>query len=101
MSRHIEKIHENNAKIRTNEAYIQENKIAIEQLRKSYVPYEVLENTITRYDKIVHRLIAVICGITALLFFCNAIWLYAWEKIDFGDTTITQGGETNSVGGSE
>lgn len=98
MNRHIEK---NKQAIRTNEAFIHANKIAIEELRKSYVPYEVLENTITRYDKIAHRLIMVLCGVVALLFVCNAIWLYAWKQIDFGDTTITQGGEVNHVGGGE
>lgn len=98
MNKHTVKIQDNSAKIRTNENLIEQNKIAIEELRKSYVPYEVLESTIARYDKIVHRLIAVLCGVVALLFICNAVWLYAWEKIDFG-TNITQSGETNQIGG--
>ena len=101
MNKHIEKIHENNAKIRTNEAYIQENKQAIESLKQGYVPVQVVLDTAERYCKIVHRLTGVICLILIALFICNAIWLYAWKQIDFGNVTITQGGEVNHVGGGE
>jgi len=79
--KHIDKIHDNNAKIRANEACIQNNKQAIAELRQNYVP------------------LSVVCLVLMALFVCNAIWLYAWKQIDFGDTTITQGGETNHVGG--
>ena len=93
------KILHNSYGIINNEQKITDNKKAIEELKLKYVPYDVFENAVARYDKIVHRLILIICGIVALLFLCNAIWLYAWKQLDFkNETIITQEGTTNKIG---
>lgn len=90
--------------IKSNAGDIEKNAKAIEELRQSYVPYMVFESAIVRYDKIIHRLIAIIAFIVTLLVVTNAIWVYAWHKQDFGDkatTMITNDGTSSIVGGGE
>lgn len=98
---HEKNIITNKHKIDSNKKDIEANKTAIEDLRKNYIHRKVFEDAVGKFDRIVHRLILVLCGVIALLFITNAAWLYAWEHADFGshETNITQRGETNSIGG--
>lgn len=67
------------------------------------VPYVVHESTVARMERIIKRQwIALIVAI-ALIFGCNAIWLYAWCQYDYSSEEIIyqQDGEgTNIIGDS-
>lgn len=52
------------------------------------VPYVVHESTVARMERIIKRQwIALIVAI-ALIFGCNAIWLYAWCQYDYSSEEI-------------
>lgn len=67
------------------------------------VPYVVHESTVARMERINKRLwIALIVAI-ALIFSCNAIWLYAWCQYDYTSEEIVyqqDGKGTNIIGDS-
>ena len=100
-----QKILDNKQSIKENQKTIQENKTAINELKTNCtskcIPYEVFESAISRYDKIVHRLIIVLGIVIALLFISNAVWIYAWHNADFSKretTVITKDGVSNIIG---
>lgn len=89
--------------IKSNEEAIEINRRAITDLQKGFLPINVFEATLTRYEKIIHRLIILLAGVVALLVITNALWLYAWNGLDKSDTTtvIRQEGTTNTIGGAD
>ena len=99
MKGNTSEILQNKYSIDNNKKCIEDNQKAIDELKRGYVPLCIVEDTAKRYGKIIHGLITIICLMLVSLFICNAIWLYAWKQMDFGNTTITQEGETNKVGG--
>ena len=91
----------NKYNIEANQRSINDNKTAISELKANHVSYEVFKHAVERFDRIVHRLIRVLCLVIALLVICNVVWLYVWGRMDFTnhETNITQEGGTNQIGG--
>lgn len=63
----------------------------MEQEKSATVPYFVFEGTITRYERIIKKLIVALMIAIALIFASNAVWLYAWMQYDYSsDMTTTE-----------
>lgn len=87
--------------VQENTKNIHDNKRAIDEL-KNYT-FNAFESAITRYEKIIHRLIVVVVLSLVMLFISNAVWIYAWKQLDFADSTIINNteGTTSFVGGDK
>ena len=92
-------VQENTQNILHNKRTIDDNKRAIDEL-KNYT-FNAFESAITRYEKIIHRLIVVVVLSLIMLFVSNAVWIYAWKQLDFADNTVINNteGTTSFVGG--
>ena len=65
------------------------------------VPYIVFEGELARQERHIKRLwIALIVAI-AIIFVCNAIWLYVWNQYEYVSESVTvdaENGVANYVG---
>ena len=90
----------NAAHCTANEKNINENKAAIEDLKRNSVPYIAFESAMARTDRVIHRLIVAMILVVLLLVITNVAWLYAWNTYDNDATTvINKDGVSNYIGG--
>lgn len=91
-------VEENKHGIKENRKDIDHNRSNIDDL-KSELRWK-LESSQAVLERIIHRLIAVIIILVALLFISNAVWIYAWNTWDNDATTvINKDGVSNYIGG--
>ena len=91
-------VEENKHGIKENRKDIDHNKSNIDEL-KSELRWKH-ESSQAVLERIIHRLIAIIVVLVALLFISNAIWIYAWNNFDNkASTVINKDGVSNYIGG--
>lgn len=54
------------------------------------VPYIAFEGAQARMERVNNRLFKVIIALIIALVLSNALWLYAWTRYDYEDTTDTE-----------
>lgn len=89
-------VDENKHSIKENRKDIENNKSNIDEL-KSELRWKH-ESSQAVLERIIHRLIAVIIVLVALLFISNAVWIYAWNTWDNDATTVINK-DSNFIGG--
>lgn len=57
---------------------------------KATIPYIAHEGALARMERTTSRLFKVIVALIIALFLSNALWLYAWTRYDYEDTTDTE-----------
>jgi hypothetical protein len=57
---------------------------------KATIPYIAHEGALARMERTTSRLFKVIVVLIIALFLSNALWLYAWTRYDYEDTTDTE-----------
>lgn len=61
------------------------------------IPYIVYEQSETRHERTVRRLIIALVLSIVLIFASNGLWLYYWMQYDYVETTVElDGGEGNA-----
>lgn len=89
-------IEKNKHKINENRKDIENNKSTIDEL-KGELRWRH-ESSQALFERIIHRLIAVIIILIVLLFVSNAVWIYAWNARG-ESTVINKDGVSNYIGG--
>lgn len=54
------------------------------------IPYIAYEGSLARMERTTTRLFKVIIALIIALCLSNALWLYAWTRYDYEDTTDTK-----------
>lgn len=91
-------VEQNKYGIKENRKDIDHNKTNIDEL-KSELRWKH-ESSQAVLERIIHRLIALVVVLVALLFISNAVWIYAWNTWDNPATTvINKDGVSNYIGG--
>lgn len=89
-------VESNKHKIKENRKDIENNKSTIDEL-KSELRWRH-ESQQSSWERIIHRLIAVIIILIVLLFVSNAVWIYSWNARG-ESTVINKDGVSNYIGG--
>lgn len=91
-------IEDNKTRISENRKDIAHNKTNIDELKNELRWRH--ESSQAALERIIHRLIAVIIVLIALLFISNAVWIYSWKAAANEDATvINKDGVSNYIGG--
>jgi hypothetical protein len=90
----------NAAHCKANEKGINENKSAIEELKRNSVPFVAFESAMARYDQVNFRLVIALIITLFFLVLSNVAWLFAWNTWDNDATkVINTDGVSNFING--
>ncbi len=62
------------------------------------IPYYAHESMMTRYERLIKRLIVALLVSVILIFVSNAVWLYCWIQYDYTDTESTESVDVDGSG---
>ena len=66
--------------------------------KMAHIPFVAHEDTLTRMERIIKRLVFALVITILLMFASNALWLYAWMQYDYSsDATTTTETQTVTV----
>lgn len=67
--------------------------------KMAHIPFVAHEDTLTRMERIIKRLVFALVITILLMFASNALWLYAWMQYDYSSdaTNTTTTTETSTV----